>query len=246
MQRSVIISGGMGDIGKAIATCFAAHDYRVCLLYHHTAQNDVDAFLHELGDGHIALQCDITDPDAVDTSIHTALTVFGSITTCIHAATSPLVRKGVMASTIEEFRAQFEVSVFGGFNLFHALIPHFVEQHAGTIVGITTTALENQSGSPMVGYLSAKAALRGLLRETHREYHTQGVRIMALAPGFVPTGLHRDLPEPVFNFLKEREPNQSTPEEIAMLLLRLCDTESEQQSGHSFSVHFGELLSTTL
>lgn len=235
-SRTAIISGGMGDIGRAIAKRCAESDIRTCLLYHKTARRDVDIFIKKLsGSGHTAYQCDITDESEVRKTVRLAALDMGRIDVCIHSAVSPLVRKRVSEISAQEFREQLEVTLFGGLYLFQAVIPHMKEKAKGNIIGLTSVAIEPESPlAPMAGYLAAKSALRTLLRELSKELSASGIRVNAVAPAFVPTALHRDLPEQVFRFLSERA-TQDSPQDVANAVMSLCAPDCTQ-TGLSFHI----------
>jgi 3-oxoacyl-[acyl-carrier protein] reductase len=236
LRKGAIISGGMGGIGRAIATRLAADGFSVALLYNSTDKSDADAFAASLpGTGHIALRCDITKSSEVESAVMLANEAMQDISICIHAAVSPIVRKTASKISPEEFRSQFEVTAFGGFNLFHAVLSRMRERKEGLIIGLTTAALEENDGGAMAGYIAAKFALRGMLRELSHELEPQGVRVNAVAPGFVPTRLQSDLPEPVLRFITERAPTQS-PEDVAEVVSFLCSDEGSGESGKTFSI----------
>ncbi len=234
--RTVVISGAMGDIGRAIAKMCASHGVQVCLLYHKTSQKSVDTFIKTLhGSGHRAYLCDITNEREVKDVIRHIALEMGRIDICIHAAVSPLVRKHVSEITTQEFRDQLEVTLFGGLYLLQSVIPHMKNSAQGTIIGLTSVAIEPESSaSPMAGYLAAKSALRTLLRELAKEVSHAGITVNAVAPAFVPTTLHRDLPEPVFKFLSERVARH-TPDDVANVVWSLCAPDFNK-TGLSFSL----------
>jgi 3-oxoacyl-[acyl-carrier protein] reductase len=235
----IIIAGGMGDIGRATALKLAQDGHKICLLYHHTKRDVVEEFLSSLpGEGHEAFMCDLTDTLDVTRVVEEAAGVMGRIDICVHAAVSPLVRKRASVIEPKEFREQFDVTLFGGVNLFHAVIPYFLKQKSGRIIGLTTSAIEsNALAANMAGYICAKHALRGLLRELARELSPAGITVNAVAPGFVPTALHHDLPKQIFDFLKDPERREIvTPEDVANVISFLAGAEASEISGSSFSV----------
>jgi 3-oxoacyl-[acyl-carrier protein] reductase len=240
-----IISGGMGGIGQAIARMLAEKGQHICVLYHQSPRAEVEAFLSTLAPGeHLALACDITNQKEVESAVAHAFEALGGLDNVIHAAVSPLVRKKASKINPAEFREQFEVTLFGGFAFFQAAIPYLRKQKSGNIIGITTAALEPDTPqSMMAGYTVAKHALRGLLRELAAELSPMGIRVNAVAPGFVPTKLHSDLPVRALDFIKESQPSKkfSTPEDVANVVSSLSTTDREGQTGFSFLVGSGEV-----
>lgn len=235
-----VISGGMGGIGRAIAKRLAQDGYSIAALGTSIDQQ----FIASLpGAGHAGYACDIKD-SAVLNSTMLKIAEQSSIRICVHAAVSPLIRKKASAITADEFKQQFEVTAFGGLNLFQAVIPLMKEQNFGRIVGITSASLEPnaQSGS-MAGYICAKFALRGLLRELARELMPLNITVNAVAPDFVRTPLHSDLPERAFELIKEKMGKELvTPENVADTVAFLCSEAAQSITGTSLTISQGQTM----
>jgi len=229
-MNTAVISGGMGGTGKALARTLAGLGYRVVLLYKTTPQKEAAAFVAALpGDGHAALRCDIADAPA----LAGALKDVHEVAVLVHAAVDPIVRKTLPAMSAREFRAQFEAGVFGGFNLLSLVAPRM--QKDGLMVGITSDALEEKSdGGTMPGYLAAKFALRGLLREAAKEF--KSVRVVALAPGLMQTKLTADVPQRLFEWMKE---TMNTPEDVAAKIAFLLSPGGRALRGVSLRLRDG-------
>lgn len=162
----VLISGGMGGIGRAIATRLSREGYRIALFYHNTPKTDADAFLQTLsGTGHCGFVCDITDPSALQSAVVEAHGRMGRLDVCVHAAVSPLIRKRASGIDPQDFKQQFDVTTFGGLCLFQAVTVFFQKQKRGRLIALTTAALDAPAPSNMAGYVCAKSALRMLMRE---------------------------------------------------------------------------------
>jgi NAD(P)-dependent dehydrogenase (short-subunit alcohol dehydrogenase family) len=217
-SRNVIISGGMGGIGQAVAMRFAKEGHRVCVLYHNTPVDVAQAFAAGFGAG-IAIKCDMSNTAEIALAVHEAHAQLGSLDICVHAAVSPLVRKRMQEISSEEFRGQFVVTTFGGLALFKEVLPYLKAQKSGHLVGITSAALDARGPSSMAGYLAAKFALRGILKDLRAELSPM-IGVHEIAPPFVDTPLNSDLPPQVREFLAGRTPSQ-TPQEVADTIFKL-------------------------
>lgn len=230
-QKITLITGGSGGIGSAIArACAAQGDMVVCISRTPSAE-------------FTSYSCDITDWHAVQECVAQIIKEYGRIDHLVLGAVSPLLRKKASATDPEDFKQQFEVTTFGAFNVCKAVLPHMQQNKYGRIVGITSVALEpNIAAGSMVGYISAKFALRGLLRELAKETAPFGITVNAVAPDFVATGLHSDLPERAFELFRDKKPTKElvTPEDVAHAVVFLLSPGARAISGVSIPVSYGD------
>jgi NAD(P)-dependent dehydrogenase (short-subunit alcohol dehydrogenase family) len=197
-QKVVVIAGAGGYIGSALVKAFEKAGWKVVGL-----RRDVD----------------ITDTEGVRTYFAKLGYTKGSIDACIHAVAPPLVRKPLLSLTDTEFSAQIDVAARGAFVLFQEAMKRM--RPGGTLIGITTSAIEPSRSMDAVGsYVPAKYALRGVLRVLAAQLAPH-IRVYAIAPGFLPGGLNRDMPEKVRELIESKLPAITTPEEIAALALEL-------------------------
>src|SRR3989344_1208165 len=235
-----IISGGSGLVGSAIAHKLAEDGYAVALLCH-KAVGKAETIIRNLpGKNHAAFACDITKEEETRTILEDIARV-GVIKVCVHSAASPLERKRVLDLSLESFRMEFDVNVFGGFNLFQTAVP-YMDKEGGILMGITTAALESSHAvGKMGGYIPAKSALRGLLAVLAKELSLSNIRVFAVAPGFIPGGINADLPEHVFKFIREKNISKlESPEDVAGAVSFLCSDKASSLSGLSLLVSSGE------
>ncbi|MBA3733387.1 SDR family oxidoreductase [Patescibacteria group bacterium] len=218
-SQTVIISGGMGDVGKAIATKLSADGFKIYLLYNRTSKTEVDMFIASLsGNGHTSYKVDVTN----EKEVFDVVKKINKIDICIHCAVSPIIRKSALNITRAEFRQQFEVTAFGGLTLFQAVAAHMKINRSGKIIGLTSEVLKKDSiASGMTGYLCAKEALQGILRDLSKELSNFNISVNAISPSFIPSSLNNDLPEAIISFITERSQTNSL-DEVAKLASYLC------------------------
>lgn len=245
--KTALITGGMGGVGKAIATRMAEDGFRVGILYRTHSKDEVDDFLSSLhGVGHGAFCADFRDTDSVRDAVDQYLQTYGSVSICVHAAAAPLTRKKIVDLSEEELFADFYPSVFGAAILFQAVGRSMKERRSGVLIGITTAALgQNIQSGAMGAYLPAKCALRGLLRGLAYELGPAGIRVHAVAPGFMRTPMNADIPERIDEFLLEKSPlkRMITPLDVANVVRFLCSDEASSLTGLSIDVAAGESIS---
>lgn len=234
MERTALIVGGLGGIGKACARLLAEEGYRVLIVH----RDDATSFLDELpGEGHQGYKCDAADIESVYAVMEQIAQDAPSLDVCLYTPADPIVRSTIETMSVEEFRKQFGASLFGAYEFFSLAFPRMKER-GGLMLGVTTSFLEQGSNtSRMAGYLSAKAALRMLLRELAREGAPYKIRANALAPDFMDTKFSSDLPRRFFEWSAGQDPRGrlTTPEEVAVRLKFLL-TEGIDVTGMSLAV----------
>ena len=240
-KKVAVISGGMGGVGHATATALAHEHYRVVVLYRHSSGEELAAARTSLPGESVFIRCDVDNEKDTARAIHEVLSKTSRIDIAIHTAVDPIKRERMLDMDAAEFRSQFEAGFFGAFNFFRPIAKIMREQKSGTLIGITSSVIEADSTAARMGaYTVAKIALRGLLRELHRELSPSGIRVMAVAPHLMRTKLNADLPEKFFEMAagpSGKEPLM-TPEDVAGAIIKLC-ADTPIPSGVSYLVSSG-------
>ena len=244
-QRTIIVSGGLGGIGRAICTRLASDGFRVVALYHHTKDSDAEEFVRSLPSvGHTAVRCDIRDEQAVRAVLVRCAEGGELIYGCVHAAVDRILRKDVTELTVDELVDQLGVALVGGFNVIQATLPYVRQNPHGRVIALLSRyQFEKSAHKRMASYVIAKYALGGLLSELSLELAHSGVTVNAVAPGFIDTPLSADLPETVVRFIQERSLSGSmkTPEDVAAAIAFLCSSPADAITGKVFSLDESEV-----
>jgi NAD(P)-dependent dehydrogenase (short-subunit alcohol dehydrogenase family) len=177
--KKAIVTGGAGDIGRAIAKRLAAESWRVGLL--DVGGEALQRAAAELGA--TALAADVTN----EVSVETALATFGAVDLIVNNA--GIGRFGpLLELTMADFRSVIEVNLIGAFITARAAARDMVKRGSGVIVNITSiNALT--TGPNSGGYPAAKAGLAKLTEQMAQEWGPLGLRINAIAPGFIDAGI---------------------------------------------------------
>jgi NAD(P)-dependent dehydrogenase (short-subunit alcohol dehydrogenase family) len=191
MRRSVIVTGGLGDIGMAVARAFAKEGAAILLVDARPASEDAVAALLAAGASAArAITADVGDPDAVAQAVETACDAFGGLDVIVNVA-GMMIYRPIAELEAADWRRLLDVNLVGA-ALFtgHA----FRRMRPGGCV-INIASVHARRTSPLVApYAAAKAALVSFTRSAAIEGKPLGVRVNAILPGAIDTAMLRDSP----------------------------------------------------
>lgn len=232
-QVAMVTGAGQG-IGAAIAHAFAREGAAVVLAELNPQRAEhVAAELRALYEVPVlALTTDVTQADAVARAVETASRELGVIDVLVNNAGINAFHDP-LRMTESEWRACFAVDLDGVWHGCRAVLPGMLAAQRGSIINIAST----HSFKIIPGcfpYPVAKHGVIGLTRALGIEYAARGVRVNAIAPGYIETALVRDWwaeqadPEQARRETLERIPQKriGTPEEVAMTAVFLASNEA--------------------
>lgn len=179
--QTILVTGGGTGLGFGMARCLVAAGARVVLVGRRGAE--LDRACAELGDRACALPGDITQLASVPELADRAEQQAGPLTGLINNAGIHL-KKPATATTDAEFAAVLQTHVAGAFTLTREIGRRMVERRRGWVLFITSmTAF---MGMPnVIAYSTAKTAYVGMVRALAAEWGPYGVRVNAIAPGWI-------------------------------------------------------------
>lgn len=224
----VLISGGCGGIGGAMAEAFLTHGAQVTV----TDLQPPPPSLSDAGARYVPL--DVTS----DVQVNALAEKTNRLDVLIHCA-GKLIRWE--EHNPEVFRNIVDVHLFGNIRLATAFRPH-LRQKPGCIINIAS--MYSYFGAPQIpAYAAAKTGVMGLTRSLALAYAEDGIRVNAIAPGWIETSISRGGREdPVFNEkLMLRLPNKrwAKPAELAGTALFLASPASALITGVTIPVDGG-------
>ena len=180
-----VVTGGARGIGLGIARWFLSRGYRVALL-------DIDAATLartevELNDKSrvLALVCDVSNPEQVQSAIEKVDSLFGRIDSLVNNA-GIAVFKTIGTTSYAEWRAVLSTNLDGAFLCSQACVPVMLRGGGGSIVNIASIS-GLRASTLRVAYGTSKAALIHLTKQQASELGTVGISANAVAPGPVET-----------------------------------------------------------
>ena len=182
-DRVVIVTGGAGGIGEAIVRGFAAQGCKVGFLDLDATRGE--ALQGELGDQALFVACDLTDIPALKAAVQTIRDGLGPVDVLINNAAHD-ERHQTLEVTEAYWDGRIAVNLKHQFFAAQAVLPDMMAKKKGAIVNLGSTSwIIGQGG--MAAYTASKSAVLGLTRSLARDFGEHGVRVNALAPGWVMT-----------------------------------------------------------
>ncbi len=243
MSKSVLITGGSGDIGSAIAVHFASKGYRVAITYN-KSKSRADALVTSLtaaGTDAIALYCDVANPQSVLTLAKQVEYRFGGIDVLINNA-GISSQKLITDLTDSEWNDILSTNLSGTFYCCRSVVPLMVKKQQGSIVnissiwGITGASLE-------VAYSTTKAGIIGLTKALAKELGPSNIRVNCVAPGVIDTKMNSNLDIAAMGELADQTPlcRIGTPDEVARAVYYMA-AEADFVTGQVLSPNGGIVI----
>ena len=183
--RVALVTGASGGLGLAIAARLANDGCRMALV-------DIDGegarSAAKTIDGAVGYGCDIANEDAVAKTLERIETDFGAGPDVLVNNAGIVRFGGLLEQSVEDFRKVVEVNLIGTFVMSRAVGRGMVARGSGAIVNITS--LNAFAPSPDAGaYPASKAAVAKLTEQMVLALGPSGVRVNAVAPGFINAGM---------------------------------------------------------
>ncbi len=239
-SRVAVVVGGASGIGWATARLLAGQGARVVI-----ADRNADLARQraaELGGPHTATHVEVTDESSVAALFDDTRAREGRLDVVVNCA--GFSGFGLITDLdAEQFRSVVEVCLTGGFMVLKHAGRHLGE--GGSVVSLTSLNAR-QPAIGMSAYCAAKAGLSMLTQVAALELGPRGIRVNAVAPGFVHTPLTEGaaaIPGVVEEYVENTALGRpGTPEDVAAAVVFLCSPESSWLTGEILDLNGGAHL----
>jgi NAD(P)-dependent dehydrogenase (short-subunit alcohol dehydrogenase family) len=230
-----LITGAGAGIGLATALLFAARGHQVVIA-------DVDAASAAAAadrTGGLALVADVTETASVDRAVAAVLGKFGRLDVLVNNAGAPVAAE---SATVDDasWQRSLDVNLTGALRCARAAYPALAAAHGAVVTMSSVSAVLGMPGR--LAYSAAKAALLGMTRVLAVEWAGAGVRVNAVAPGYVHTeGFTRRQGEAAARRLSAEVPlgRLCQPEEVAEAVFFLASSGAAYITGQCLIVDGG-------
>lgn len=247
-RRSVLVTGGLGDIGWATVARLCRDGHRVTAL-DLMPERDGFARLDELAGGDVAVrdrlayvQADVTDGAAMAAAVAAVPDLDTVIANAGTSRSAPF-----LDITDADWQFQFDVNLTGAFRTAQLAARRFVADGTRGLLLFTGSWVADVPWPEITAYVASKAALQMVARQAARELAGYGIRANVVAPGIVAAGLAKQqlVNEPQYaaragRVIPLRE--FQTPEQVAASFSFLCSPDAEYYTGATLLVDGGASL----
>ena len=231
--KTALITGAGRGIGESIARAFVREGARIVIAERDAASGQAVAASLAGDDARATFApCDIADPQSAKSAVTVALEQFGRLDILVNNA-GVNVFYPPLETSAEEWRRCFSIDLDGAWHMAKEALPAMIDSGGGCIINIASA----HAFSIIPGcfpYPVAKHGLLGLTRALGVEYAERGVRVNAIAPGYIETQIALDywntFPDPAAERKRAHDlhpPRRiGRPEEVAMTAVFLASDEA--------------------
>lgn len=244
MKKTVLITGGAGGIGSAIALVLAKEGYNIVINYLSSQEKamKLKQSIEACDTDCLIYKADVSDEKQVDLMYQAIEERFDGVDILINNAAIDLPDLFMRKKT-EDFRRVMEVNVIGAYNCARRAYSYMMKKEAGKIINITSTNGINTYYPMCLDYDASKAALISLTHNLAIQFAPY-VNVNAIAPGFI--GTEKELEGYDEQFLEQETEKillkrYGKPEEVAELVKFLISEKASYISNTVIRIDGGQM-----
>ena len=242
-SKIAVITGGSNGIGKATALKFLSEGATV-IIWDIVKEKgeELEKELREKGHNIYFMEVNTSNPEAVERATQETLKLHNRIDILINNA--GITRDATLLKmTQDQWQQVIDVNLTGVYNCTRSIAPSMVENGSGVILNASSVVgLYGNFGQ--TNYAATKAGVIAMTQTWARELGRKGIRVNAIAPGFILTDMVKLMPEEVLATMAKKVPLQTLgqPEDIANVYAFLASDQAKYISGTTISVDGGITL----
>jgi 3-oxoacyl-[acyl-carrier protein] reductase len=242
-DKVAIITGAGSGIGRETALLFAKKGAKVVVadVNENGGEETVSEIKKNEGDGHF-VKLDVTNREQSQKMVKDTLEKYGRIDVLINNAA--IIQDALVTKmTEEQWDRVINIDLKGAFNCIQASVDVMLNQGNGVI--INTSSIVGLNGNVgQINYAAAKAGLIGMTKTLAKELGKKGIRVNAVAPGFIMTPMTSNVPEKILEMMREKTPLRRLGEtkDVANAYLYLASDEAKFVTGAVLCVDGGLIL----
>jgi len=242
-NRVAIITGAGSGIGRESALLFAKEGAKIVVAdVNEKGGEETVSTIKNNGGESFFFRLDVTDREQSKNMVKTTMEKYGRIDVLINNA--GITQDALVAKmTEEQWDRVVDINLKGVFNCTQAVVEVMINQGKGAIVNISSIVGVNGNVG-QVNYAATKAGLIGMTKTLAKELGKKGIRVNAVAPGFIATPMTSNVPEKILEMMKEKTPLRrlGEPKDIANAYLYLASDEANFVNGAVLCVDGGLVI----
>jgi NAD(P)-dependent dehydrogenase (short-subunit alcohol dehydrogenase family) len=243
----VLVTGASRGIGSAVAAAFAGAGDRVAVHFGQSRAAAEKVLAGLPGDGHLLVQADLADPEAVRRAVDEAAEGLHGLDVLVNNA-GVFLAHPPLSTPYQQWQARWTqtlaTNLTGAANATFCAVPHLVARGGGAVVNVSSRgAFRGEPDCP--AYAASKAGLNAFGQSMAVALGPQGISVATVAPGFVQTDMAREaLTGERGDAVRAQSPwgRVATPEEVAAAVLWLASPEARFATGTIVDVNGASYL----
>ncbi|KCZ71842.1 dehydrogenase of unknown specificity, short-chain alcohol dehydrogenase like [Candidatus Methanoperedens nitroreducens] len=242
-NKVAIITGAGSGIGRETALMFAKERAKVVVAdINEKSGRETVTEIKKAGDEGLFVKVDISNKEQSKQMVMDTLGNYGRIDVLIN--NGGIIQDAFVSKmTEEQWDRVININLKGAFNCIQAVVDVMVNQGGGVIIN-TSSIVGLYGNIGQVNYAAAKAGLIGMTKTLAKELGRKGIRVNAVAPGFIVTPMTSNVPEKILEAMKEKTPLRrlGQTKDVAYAYLYLASDEANFVNGAVLSVDGGLVI----